>query len=131
MLLSLRRGLRGETLAFDLELALASGDGCALLLAVRFGVQVARAPGGVRALLVQCAFVLQIGSAEQRAGGLFHLADRASQPVVDECSVNGLRSVVGRQVVVEEAARLGIRPAQQALALALAPNEAMRRLSIL
>jgi pyridoxine 4-dehydrogenase len=70
---------------------------------------------------------------------LFHLADRASQPVVDECTkrgiafvpfgslgigVNGPRSVVGRQVVGEEAARLGITPAQLALAwaLALAPN---------
>jgi aryl-alcohol dehydrogenase-like predicted oxidoreductase len=70
---------------------------------------------------------------------LFHLADRASQPVLDECMKrhiafvpfgslgfggNGPRSVVGHRVVVEEASRLGLRPAQVALAwaLALAPN---------
>ena len=70
---------------------------------------------------------------------LFNLADRASQPVLDACTkrgiafvpfgslgfgVTGTRSVVGRQTVVEEAARLGLTPAQVALAwaLALAPN---------
>ncbi|MEY2524306.1 MAG: pyridoxine 4-dehydrogenase, partial [Ilumatobacteraceae bacterium] len=70
---------------------------------------------------------------------LFHLADRASQPVLDECTkrgiafvpfgslgfgVTGPRSVVGQQIVVEEAARLGLSPGQLALAwvLALAPN---------
>jgi pyridoxine 4-dehydrogenase len=70
---------------------------------------------------------------------LFHLADRTSQPVLDECTkrgiafvpfgslgfgVTGPRSVVGRQTVVEEAARLGLTPAQLALAWALevAPN---------
>jgi pyridoxine 4-dehydrogenase len=69
----------------------------------------------------------------------FHLADRASQPVLDECSkqgiafvavgslgfgANGPRSVVDQQIVVEEAARLRCTPAQLALAwaLALAPN---------
>lgn len=70
---------------------------------------------------------------------LFHFADRASQPVLDECTkrgiafvpfgslgfgVTGPRSVVGQQTVVEEAARLGLSPGQLALAwaLALAPN---------
>jgi aryl-alcohol dehydrogenase-like predicted oxidoreductase len=70
---------------------------------------------------------------------LFHLADRASKPVLNECTTRGIafvpfgslgfgvagaRSVIGRQTVVEEAARLRLTPAQVAIgwALALAPN---------
>ncbi len=70
---------------------------------------------------------------------LFHLVERVSQPVLDECTkreiafvpfgslgfgTKGPRSVVGHEVVVEEAARLEITPAQLTLAWALtfAPN---------
>jgi aryl-alcohol dehydrogenase-like predicted oxidoreductase len=70
---------------------------------------------------------------------LYHLLDRASQPVLDACmnrdiafvpfgslgfGGNGPRSVVGNRAVVEEASRLGLFPAHVALAwaLALAPN---------
>jgi pyridoxine 4-dehydrogenase len=70
---------------------------------------------------------------------LFHLADRTSQPVLDECTKRGIafvpfgslgfggtgsRSVVGQAVVVQEAARLDCTPAQLVIAwaLALAPN---------
>ena len=70
---------------------------------------------------------------------LFHLADRASQPVLDACTKRGIAFVPfgslgfgvtarglssGDEIVVEEAARLGLTPAQLALAwaLALAPN---------
>ena len=69
----------------------------------------------------------------------FHLANRVSQPVLDECAgrgiafvpfaslgfgVTGPDAVLGRPAVVEEAARLGVTPAQVALAwaLAIAPN---------
>jgi pyridoxine 4-dehydrogenase len=69
----------------------------------------------------------------------FHLADRESQPVLDECSRRGIAfvpfaslgfgmpgpdAVLGRPGVVREAARLGVTPAQVALAWALAvsPN---------
>lgn len=66
---------------------------------------------------------------------LFHLADCSSQPVLDECTNRGIafvpfgslgfgeteaRSVVGQQVAVQEAARLGITAAQLAIAWALA-----------
>lgn len=69
----------------------------------------------------------------------FHLSDRVSQPVLDECTRRGIAfvpfaslgfgaagadAVLDRPAVVEEAARLGVTPAQVALAwaLAVAPN---------
>jgi aryl-alcohol dehydrogenase-like predicted oxidoreductase len=69
----------------------------------------------------------------------FHIGRRASQPVVDECTRRGIAfvpfaslgfgardpdAVLGRPEVVREAARLGVTPAQVALAWALAvsPN---------
>jgi len=69
----------------------------------------------------------------------YHLADRRSQPVLDECTRRGIAfvpfaplgfgmsgpdSVLGRPQVVREAARLGITSAQVALAwtLAASPN---------
>jgi aryl-alcohol dehydrogenase-like predicted oxidoreductase len=70
---------------------------------------------------------------------LFHVTNRASQPVLEECTRRGIAfvpfgslgfgmagpdAVLGRREVVEEAARLGVTPAQLVLAwtLALAPN---------
>jgi pyridoxine 4-dehydrogenase len=70
---------------------------------------------------------------------LFHVTNRESQPVLDECTrrgiafvpfgslgfgVTGPNAVLRRREVVEESARLGITPAQLVLAwaLALAPN---------
>jgi len=70
---------------------------------------------------------------------LFHAANRASQPVLDECTrrgiafvpfgslgfgVTGPDAILRRREVVEQAARLGVTPAQLVLAwaLALAPN---------
>jgi pyridoxine 4-dehydrogenase len=65
---------------------------------------------------------------------LLHLAERASQSVLDECANRGIafvafgslgfgaygpRSVFGHKIAVEEAARLGTTPAQLALAWAL------------
>ena len=63
----------------------------------------------------------------------FHLADRGSQPVLDECERQGIAfvpfaslgfgvagAVLARPAVVEEAVRLGVTPAQVALAWALA-----------
>ena len=65
----------------------------------------------------------------------FHLANRVSQPVLDECAPRGIAfvpfaslgfgvtgpdAVLGRPAVLEEAARLGVTPAQVALAWALA-----------
>jgi len=69
----------------------------------------------------------------------FHLADRVSQPVLDECTRRGIAfvpfaslgfgvpspdAVLSRPGVVREAARLGVTPAQVALAwsLAVSPN---------
>lgn len=69
----------------------------------------------------------------------FHLANRFSQPVLDECARRGIAfvpfaslgfgragsdAVLGQPAVIEEAARLGVTPAQVALAwaLAVAPN---------
>ena len=69
----------------------------------------------------------------------FHLANRVSQPVLDECTRRGIAfvpfaslgfgvpgpdSVLGRPTVVREAARLGVTAAQVALAWALtiSPN---------
>jgi aryl-alcohol dehydrogenase-like predicted oxidoreductase len=69
----------------------------------------------------------------------FHLGNRASQPVLEECTrrgiafvpfaslgfgVRGPDAVLGRPVVVQEAERLGVTPAQLALAWALgvSPN---------
>ena len=69
----------------------------------------------------------------------FHLGDRWSQPQLEECARRGIafvpfsplgsggsgpRSVLGRPEVLREAARLGITPAQVALAwlLRLSPN---------
>jgi pyridoxine 4-dehydrogenase len=69
----------------------------------------------------------------------FHLANRLSQPVLDECTRRGIAfvpfaslgfgvagsdAVLGRPAVVAEAARLGVTTAQVALAwaLAVAPN---------
>lgn len=69
----------------------------------------------------------------------YHLANRRSQPVLEECTRRGIAfvpfaplgfgqsgpdSVLGRTPVVEEAARLGITPAQAALAwtLSVSPN---------
>ena len=69
----------------------------------------------------------------------FHLGNRQSQPQLDECTRRGIafvpfsplgsgllgpRSVLGRPEVLREAARLGITPAQTALAwaLRLSPN---------
>ena len=69
----------------------------------------------------------------------FHLGDRRSQPQLEECARrriafvpfsplgsggSGPRSVLGRPEVLREAARLGIKPAQVALAwaLRLSPN---------
>ena len=69
----------------------------------------------------------------------FHLANRVSEPVLDECTRRGIAfvpfaslgfgvpgpdAVLGRPGVVGEAARLGVTPAQVALAWALAvsPN---------
>ena len=69
----------------------------------------------------------------------FHLANRVSEPVLDECTRRGIvfvpfaslgfgvpgpDAVLGRPGVVGEAARLGVTPAQVALAWALAvsPN---------
>jgi pyridoxine 4-dehydrogenase len=68
-----------------------------------------------------------------------HVANRASQPVLDECTrrriafvpfgslgfgVTGPDTLLGRPELVEQAARLGVTPAQLVLAwaLALAPN---------
>jgi pyridoxine 4-dehydrogenase len=68
----------------------------------------------------------------------FHLAKRVSQPVPDECARRGIAfvpfaslgfgvpgpdSVLGRPAVVREAARLGVTPAQVALAWALAVSQ--------
>ena len=70
---------------------------------------------------------------------LFHVTNRESQPVLEECTrrgiafvpfgslgfgVKGPDAVLRRREVVEEAARLGVTPAQLVLAwaLALAPN---------
>ena len=70
---------------------------------------------------------------------LFHVANRASQPVLDECTrrgiafvpfgslgfgVTGPDAVLRRREVVEQATRLGVTPAQLVLAwaLELAPN---------
>ncbi len=70
---------------------------------------------------------------------LFHVTNRASQPVLEECTgqgiafvpfgslgfgVTGPNAVLRRPEVVEQAARLGVTPAQLVLAwaLALAPN---------
>jgi aryl-alcohol dehydrogenase-like predicted oxidoreductase len=70
---------------------------------------------------------------------LFHVTNRASQPVLEECTrrgiafvpfgslgfgVKGPDAVLRRREVVEQAARLGVTPAQLVLAwaLALAPN---------
>ena len=70
---------------------------------------------------------------------LFHAANRASQPVLEECTrrgiafvpfgslgfgVTGPDALLGRPEPVEQAARLGVTPAQMVLAwaLALAPN---------
>src|SRR6476469_9252586 len=70
---------------------------------------------------------------------LFHVTNRASQPVLEECTGRGIAFVpfgslgfgvtgpdaaLGRREVVEQAARLGVTPAQLVLAwaLALAPN---------
>jgi pyridoxine 4-dehydrogenase len=70
---------------------------------------------------------------------LFHVANRQSRPVLEECTgrgiafvpfgslgfgVTGPEAVLRRREVVEEAARSGVTPAQLALAwaLALAPN---------
>jgi pyridoxine 4-dehydrogenase len=70
---------------------------------------------------------------------LFHVANRASQPVLDECTRRGIAfvpfgslgfggtgpdAVLRRPEVVEQAARLSVTPAQLVLAwtLALAPN---------
>jgi pyridoxine 4-dehydrogenase len=69
----------------------------------------------------------------------FHLANRVSEPVLDECTRRGIAfvpfaslgfgapgpdAVLGRPAVVREAARLGVTPAQVALAwaLAISPN---------
>lgn len=69
----------------------------------------------------------------------FHMGNRVFQPVLDECTrrriafvpfaslgfgVSGPDAVLGRPEVVREAARLGVTPAQVALAwaLAVAPN---------
>jgi len=69
----------------------------------------------------------------------FHLANRVSQPVLDECTRRGIAfvpfaslgfgvpgpdAVLSRPGVVREAARLGVTPAQVALAwsLAVSPN---------
>ena len=69
----------------------------------------------------------------------FHVAHRASQPVLEECTRRGIAFVpfgslgfgatgpdalLGRPELVEQAARLGVTPAQLVLAwaLALAPN---------
>jgi pyridoxine 4-dehydrogenase len=69
----------------------------------------------------------------------FHVTNRASQPVLDECTRRGIAfvpfgslgfgatgpdAVLRRPEVVEQAARLGVTPAQLVLAwtLALAPN---------
>ncbi len=69
----------------------------------------------------------------------FHLGNRASQPVLDECARRGIAfvpfaslgfgapgpdAVLTRPEVVREAARLGVTPAQVALAwaLAISPN---------
>jgi aryl-alcohol dehydrogenase-like predicted oxidoreductase len=69
----------------------------------------------------------------------FHMGNRASQPVLDECTRRGIAfvafaslgfgargpdAVLGRPEVVREAERLGVTPAQVALAWALAvsPN---------
>jgi len=69
----------------------------------------------------------------------FHMGNRVSQPVLDECArrgiafvpfaslgfgVTGPDAVLGRPAVVEEAERLGATPAQVAVAwaLAIAPN---------
>jgi aryl-alcohol dehydrogenase-like predicted oxidoreductase len=69
----------------------------------------------------------------------FHMGNRASQPVLDECTRRGIAfvpfaslgfgargpdAVLGRPEVVREAARMGVTPAQVALAWALAvsPN---------
>jgi len=70
---------------------------------------------------------------------LFHVTNRASQPVLEECmgrgiafvpfgslgfGVTGPDAILRRREVVEQAARLGVTPAQLVLAwaLALAPN---------
>ena len=70
---------------------------------------------------------------------LFHVTNRGSEPVLEECTRRGIAfvpfgslgfgmtgpdAVLGRREVVEEAARLGATPAQLVLAwtLALAPN---------
>jgi pyridoxine 4-dehydrogenase len=70
---------------------------------------------------------------------LFHVTNRGSEPVLEECAQRGIAfvpfgslgfgvtgpdAVLGRREVVEEAARLGVTPAQLVLAwtLALAPN---------
>ena len=65
----------------------------------------------------------------------FHLANRVSQPVLDECTRRGIAfvpfaslgfggpgpdAVLSRPGVVREAARLGVTPAQVALAWSLA-----------
>jgi aryl-alcohol dehydrogenase-like predicted oxidoreductase len=88
-----------------------------------------------RAHLIHALRVTDIACVQNQ----FHLADRASQPVLDECSRRGIAfvpfaslgfgasgsdAVLGRAAVVEEAARLGVTPAQVALAwaLAIAPN---------
>ena len=69
----------------------------------------------------------------------FHMGNRASQAVLDECAGRGIAfvpfaslgfgvagpdAVLGRPAVIEEAERLGVTPAQVALAwaLAIAPN---------
>ena len=69
----------------------------------------------------------------------FHLANRVSQPVLDECTRRGIAfvpfaslgfggpgpdAVLSRPGIVQEAARLGVTPAQVALAwsLAVSPN---------
>jgi len=69
----------------------------------------------------------------------FHVANRASQPVLEECTRRGIAFVpfgslgfgatgpdalLGRPELVEQATRLGVKPAQLVLAwtLALAPN---------
>jgi aryl-alcohol dehydrogenase-like predicted oxidoreductase len=69
----------------------------------------------------------------------FHLGNRASQPVLEECTRRGIafvpfaslgfgvpgpEAVLGRPGIVRDAARLGVTPAQLALAWALAvsPN---------
>jgi aryl-alcohol dehydrogenase-like predicted oxidoreductase len=88
-----------------------------------------------RAHLLRALQVTEIACVQN----LFHITNRVSQPVLEECTrrgiafvpfgslgfgVTGADAVLRRREVVEEAARLGITPAQLVLgwALAIAPN---------